>query len=424
MATNLSLKLNQKLKVFLRSPLFQMQARLLRSSKSDIENVLKEIGEANPFLEWKKTNNNFISLPPQDKESREEIIEKTASRAETKQKILMSIYAETQDERERNIATYIISSLNSKGLLKISAIEIAKDLKEEVSKVERVWKNVKRTFADGTAAANIQEALAIQAEARGWKLEKKIIQEAFSDFKRLRIEKIAKRIGISKTKVTQAIRNIKTLTPYPRRRWEKDIAVIPEFKLVKKENTFCLQDPYPLQLGITCYKIRGRDKEKRSFIEEKLRQAKILIEAMKKREETLKKITEFLIQEQKGYLLGRSERKDITLDDISKKLGIDKTIISRALNNKYIEYQGQLFKLSHLIVHKKQKDKSYSQARRIIQESIEKENKFRPLSDKELQNILKQRGIHLQRRLVTKYRLKLGIPSSFMRKRIAALKQK
>ena len=55
-----------------------------------------------------------------------------------------------------------------------------------------------------------------------------------------------------------------------------------------------------------------------------------------------------------------------------------------------------------------------------IREIILKENKKKPLSDKKIVNILTKEGIVISRRTVTKYREKIGIAESRIRKNLNA----
>ena len=51
-----------------------------------------------------------------------------------------------------------------------------------------------------------------------------------------------------------------------------------------------------------------------------------------------------------------------------------------------------------------------------IQEMIDKEDKKKPLSDENIVELLKEQGLDIGRRTVTKYRKELNIPSSRQRK--------
>ena len=52
----------------------------------------------------------------------------------------------------------------------------------------------------------------------------------------------------------------------------------------------------------------------------------------------------------------------------------------------------------------------------MISRLIKEEDRKKPLSDQKITNALKEKGIHVSRRAVAKYREALGIKGSFERK--------
>ena len=61
-------------------------------------------------------------------------------------------------------------------------------------------------------------------------------------------------------------------------------------------------------------------------------------------------------------------------------------------------------------------DVAWDAIRIKLQEVIDQEDKTKPYSDDELVRQLKQHGLNVARRTVTKYRRKMGIPSSRQRR--------
>ena len=59
---------------------------------------------------------------------------------------------------------------------------------------------------------------------------------------------------------------------------------------------------------------------------------------------------------------------------------------------------------------------AYDVIRQKLAEIVEKEDKQKPYSDEELVNQLRQRGIKVARRTITKYRKAMDIPSSRQRR--------
>ncbi|HRJ36909.1 MAG TPA: hypothetical protein PK610_13020, partial [Flavobacteriales bacterium] len=68
-------------------------------------------------------------------------------------------------------------------------------------------------------------------------------------------------------------------------------------------------------------------------------------------------------------------------------------------------------------------DRGYGQSsarevKKILEESIEGENKRKPLTDDELAIVLKEKGYNIARRTVAKYREQLNIPVARLRKEL------
>ena len=63
-------------------------------------------------------------------------------------------------------------------------------------------------------------------------------------------------------------------------------------------------------------------------------------------------------------------------------------------------------------------DVSTLEIKKILQNTIEEEDKRKPLPDDQLAEILKEKGYPIARRTIAKYREQLDIPVARMRKKI------
>jgi RNA polymerase sigma-54 factor len=61
---------------------------------------------------------------------------------------------------------------------------------------------------------------------------------------------------------------------------------------------------------------------------------------------------------------------------------------------------------------------STREIKNILVESVEAEDKRKPLTDEELANLLNEKGYNIARRTVAKYREQLNIPIARLRKEI------
>ena len=59
---------------------------------------------------------------------------------------------------------------------------------------------------------------------------------------------------------------------------------------------------------------------------------------------------------------------------------------------------------------------SWNAVKAMVQEAVDSESKVKPLSDREIAEVLEKRGVTIARRTVVKYREQLGILSAPMRK--------
>ena len=62
---------------------------------------------------------------------------------------------------------------------------------------------------------------------------------------------------------------------------------------------------------------------------------------------------------------------------------------------------------------------STREVKHILQQSIDAEDKRKPLTDEELAAILKEKGYVIARRTVAKYREQLGVPVARLRKELS-----
>jgi RNA polymerase sigma-54 factor len=151
-----------------------------------------------------------------------------------------------------------------------------------------------------------------------------------------------------------------------------------------------------------------------SDTQKKLADAKIWIEHYTKRQDLLKRCGEYIIKKQRLFFVEGQEyilpclQKDMALD-----LEVSESTISRIVRTKYIEtsYGVILFKnLCQRSIYGKTKQ----QVKLLIEYYCQR---YPKLSDKKLSNLLKEIGLPIARRTVTKYRHEIDQNSSYFRKR-------
>ena len=111
----------------------------------------------------------------------------------------------------------------------------------------------------------------------------------------------------------------------------------------------------------------------------------------------------------------------MTMVQIADIVGVHETTVSRAISGKYMSTPQGVFEMKYFFTPGYQTSSGESMSNTSVKEAIldlvKEENSASPLSDKEIVEILSERGIPIARRTVAKYRTELNILPSNMRRK-------
>ena len=110
---------------------------------------------------------------------------------------------------------------------------------------------------------------------------------------------------------------------------------------------------------------------------------------------------------------------DPTMQQVAEKMGMSTSTVSRAAQNKYIQFQGRTIPLRSFFTTAIRSDAAVSShaVKQRIRSLIQAEDPAAPLSDEALRLALSALGVDVSRRVIAKYRAELNIPSSSQRKK-------
>ena len=159
----------------------------------------------------------------------------------------------------------------------------------------------------------------------------------------------------------------------------------------------------------------------KNYVREKLEQARWLINAINQRRSTMINVMEAIVEEQHDFFEhGEDFLKPLTMEQIADKVGMNVATISRVANGKYVQTPLGVFEIKYFFNTGVATSGGDDLSKRVVKTKIEtligKEDTASPLSDQEIASLLKQEGITLARRTVTKYREEIGIKSARFRK--------
>ena len=356
------------------------------------------------------------------------------------------------DEEEKEIAEFLVGSVDESGYIRRELQEIVDDLAftqnvyTTEEKVEKVLKIVQELDPAGVAARDLQECLLLQLERReqtpSVTLAIDILDDSFDHFSKKHYKKLIQKFDITEDQLRDAIHEIESLNPKPGGTYSGNNRivehVVPDFaiKIVDGELDLTLNGRNAPELHVSHdytnmlkgYK-ESKEKSKAQkdavmFIKQKLDAAKWFIDAIKQRQQTLFITMNAIMHHQEEYFLTGDERKlkPMILKDIADKINMDVSTVSRVANSKYVDtpYGTKLIKefFSESMKNDQGEDVSTKEIKKILEITISEENKRKPLTDDKLAKILLEKGYPIARRTIAKYREQLDLPVARLRKEI------
>ena len=314
----------------------------------------------------------------------------------------------------KKICVFIINNLNQKGYLELSKIEIKDILEVSDKELDEAFDVIHSLEPYGVGAYSLEECLKIQLKAKNLIDDKLFL--FIDNYLYLLIDKkydlIKQKLDINDDKLFSYIDIIKSLNPIPSRGYSvgKIKKIIPDiFVEIKKDEVF-----YEINRA-SIPQINVKDKINDKYYK-KLNE---IVSCIEKRFETLDKIMEIIIREQKSFFISQGkETNTLKISDVASELNLSPSTVSRAVKEKYIKTDFGIISLRKLF----NLDSTVFLYQQKILEYIENENKEQPFSDQDIVNLLEKEGIKIARRTVTKYREKLGYKSSHKRKKLKIIK--
>jgi RNA polymerase sigma-54 factor len=344
----------------------------------------------------------------------------------------------------------IIGNLDADGYLKRDINEILNELEmfDEViisrEDAEDLLKKIQIFDPVGIAARNLQECLLIQVRNSVYDpyykyLGEQLLTNHFDDFTKKRYDSIKQKMELTDDSLKGTIEFIQTLNPKPGE-GNVELAqmnqITPDFIIEKDEDNFIITLNDKSVPSVTLSKNylemldsnkRGkkskREKETYKFLREKFESAKWFIACIQQRRETLMKIMQAIVEKQHEFFdKGSKFLRPMIYKDIADEIQMDISTISRVVNGKYVQSPQGIHELKYFFSEGLSTDSgediSNKHIKELLKDIIEGEDKKVPYSDDKLAEMLNEKGIHIARRTVAKYREQLRLPVARLRKEL------
>ena len=335
---------------------------------------------------------------------------------------------------ERLAAAEIIGNVDENGYLQASVEEIVSGSGLAMPIVERALSLVQDFDPPGVASHTLQDCLLKQVQQLDMEgsLVERILQHHMAELETRKYPAIAKSLEESLDDVLGAAQIISGLDPRPGRAYsQEDIHYItPDIFVYKisEEYVVVLNDEGLPNLRINSFyrnALSGSanvDEKAGEYIQEKLRGAMWLIKSIHQRQRTIYRVTKSIVKFQKEFFdKGIEHLKPLVLRDVAEDIEMHESTVSRVTTNKYVQTPRGLFELKYFFNSGINTTVGASIASESVKSKIKEivagENIKKPFSDQKIVDMLRQQGIDIARRTVTKYREMLGIRSSTERKR-------
>ncbi len=428
----------------------------LAAGTEELREKIKKEAETNPLLKvtekepsYSEFSDRYISSsgkrdnysdsePYDPDDSRQNWMENIVSGKESLEEHLMKQLGEiSTDEETGRAAEMLITSLDKNGFLPSSPLSI---LPEELwDEKDAALDLIHSMDPPGIGAADWRESLILQAEEKGLKDDElrifsDLIRYELDDLRTGKTAAIAKRLRTDEGEIEALYEFLKTLTPFPGRKYSSDWEqyVIPDLSIKNEDGVLRmrinrdalpsveLDEEYMSMLS----DLKGSDdKESRDatkFLKEKAASAESLINQLEARTTALEKLGALLMDRQRDFFLnGPLYLKGLTMQEAADEIGVHEATVSRIASSKYIDTDWGIYPIRNLFSTAVEtadgQNMSKNAVKELIRRIIEENDTGKPLSDQKISDMLKEQGITAARRTVNKYRKELNIDSSFDR---------
>jgi len=288
----------------------------------------------------------------------------------------------------------------------------------------------------GIGARDLKECLLIQIDqsAKNMSFERQLIAEYMDKLLENRLPEIAKKMSCDIDDIKYAIERISKLDTSPGLQISQprnhpvlaDIIVESSDDL-ESYNVWLTDTGLP-NLRVSDYYLKmsknaATTEKARKFLQENIRSAQWIMDAIEQRRNTLLKVAKVIVKYQKEFFdKGQLYLKPLPMSKVAAAVGVHIATVSRAVAGKYLQCNWGILPLRKFFsggTNNAAGDSySWEAIRGKLQQIIDREDKTNPLNDDEICKELAKEGItHLARRTVAKYRKLLSIPSAKLRKK-------
>ena len=397
---------------------------ILHSSLCDLPEAMEPFVESNPVVEVKSGfEEDFESKIPK------KIFSNSVSNSRTEKIEALTIQSrslyEVLDEQleaplfptpiSQEIARYVVENLDENGYYEGDSAAFCQEHNIDEDAFEKVRQRFAYVEPLGIGAKDIAECFLFQLE------DSQISDEAYP----LAVKIINDLQNIhsysDEEHFAEVMEILSTFKNPPNIEYQEDSQqVIPDLMIFFND-----EDQIEVKLNDAYYPSIQIDTEygvEHSYITQKIKEAKSLVDALEMRKATLYKVGLMIVEYQYEFFTG-GQIMPLTLKTLADEFGHNPSTISRAIANKYIACDRGVFAMKEFFTTAIDEDVSNAAIKEYLVGLVKEESREKPLSDMKLLELIQEKfKVKMVRRTIAKYRKQLNIAGSSERKKLYQLK--
>jgi RNA polymerase sigma-54 factor len=350
------------------------------------------------------------------------------------------------DEPVKKAGSLIIDYIDDRGYLSVRLEQLHnKDRKDfTLEDLHKALGLIQKLDPAGVGARDVKECLLIQigqsdaastdSPQEDLSFETILVANHLDELLENRLPDIAKKMNCTVEDINRAIERLSKFDTSPGLQVGRNqnhaitADVIVEYSDETGEYTVRLAEDNLPRLRVSDYYVKMASNEKadnkaKEFLQNNIRSAQWIIDAIQQRKNTLLKVTRSIVKRQREFFeKGQLFLKPLPMAKVAEDVGVHIATVSRAVAGKYMQCEWGILPLRKFfsggIEDAEGNEKSWEAIRGRLQEIIDAEDKSKPLSDDQIKEKLAEGGITgLARRTIAKYRGLMKIPPARLRKK-------
>ena len=342
------------------------------------------------------------------------------------------------ESKVKKAGSIIIDYIDDRGYLTVRLEQLHNKDKADftLDDLKQALELVQKLEPLGVGARDLKECLLIQMaqSSDDMSFERRLISRHMDELLENHLPDIARKMNCGIEEVNKAVERMSKLDTSPGLQISKDrnhpitVDVIVESPNDSADYFVRLADSSLPSLRVSNYyakmaKDTGVGEKTRKFLQNNIRSAQWIMDAIEQRKNTLLKVTKAVVKYQREFFeKGQLYLKPLPMSKVADDVGVHLATVSRAVAGKHVQCSWGILPLRKFFSGGTEdvngNGHSWQAIRAKLQQIIDAEDKTKPLSDDQIRKKLAQIGINnLARRTVAKYRKLLNIPAARFRKR-------